>query len=92
MLIKGERGKEGIDIDLGNYSDSNMIKTTNVILHNVRREDGEPVRIRVGHADKPIVINSKVKILFWWSIAIKIYVWGKYALVKAGLLGWQRKS
>lgn len=90
LVIHGPRGKEGVDIDLGNYSDSTMKKTGWVILDNVSRKDGNPVTIRVGNASKPYIINCpNARILFWQSLGLKAYVWGKYLLVKLGLLGWE---
>lgn len=88
--IVGRGGWERVDIDLGNYSDSNMIRTRGIELIDVRRQDGQPVRVRCGLADRPLIYGGHVKVLFWQSLMIKAYVWGKYALVRLGLIGWER--
>jgi hypothetical protein len=41
---------------------------------NCKRSDGLPVRVRVGWADRPVVIGGNVKILFWQSLMLKVYV------------------
>jgi hypothetical protein len=78
VIIVGSRGSEGVDIDIGNYNHVvPNAKTGKVVLENVTREDGQPVRVRVGFAEKPLVIGGNVKILFWQSLALKAYVWFK---------------
>lgn len=75
VVIVGPRGKEGVDIDLGNFSETVPdAKTGKVHLLGVSRADGQPVRVRVGWAEKPVVCDGNVKILFWQSIALKVYV------------------
>lgn len=70
--------RRGIDVDIGNFSDTNMDKTTGVVLRNVTRGDGNPVRVRVGRGNKPTIIGGNVKILFWHSLALKAYVLFKH--------------
>jgi hypothetical protein len=41
------------------------------------RTDGKPVRVVVGNAEKPSVVGGNVKILFWRSLGLKLFVWGK---------------
>ena len=88
--IVGRGGWERVDIDLGNYSDSNMIRTRGIELIDVRRQDGQPVRVRCGLANRPLIYGGNVKVLFWQSLMIKAYIWVKYALVRLGLIGWER--
>ena len=64
------------DIEIGNHSQQSFKKTTNVILDNVKRFDGKPVRLRVGHADYPTIINSDVEYQWFQSLIAKIYVIG----------------
>jgi hypothetical protein len=56
------RGDE-CDVDLGNYSEQSAAKTTGVSL-NLWREDGQPVRVRVLHADRPTLFNGPYKWMF----------------------------
>lgn len=50
-------GKE-TDIDIGNWSDQSSELTTGVVLDNVQSRSGEPVKVRVLWANKPIIINN----------------------------------
>ena len=86
-LVLFGRGDEGVDIDIGNYSDSTMKKSKNIILENVHRFDGKPVTLRVGHASQIFTVNSNVKKLRLQSLGLKIYVYAKALLVKLKLLG-----
>lgn len=70
-----------VDVDLGNYSHNADGRTGKVTLDNVTREDGKPVRVRVGWADRPQIIGGKVKVLRWQSWLLKAYVHSKRALV-----------
>jgi hypothetical protein len=76
-------GKE-TDIDIGNWTAVNFDKTTDVFITNVRRADGKPVRVRVGHATKPIIEGGNVKIDHLGSLLLKAYWWGRFALHKLG--------
>ena len=81
VIFKNNSGS-GIDIDIGNFSDTNMDKTTGVILDDVSTTSGRAVRVRVGRGNRPVIIGGKVKILFWHSLALKAYVWFKYYYLK----------
>lgn len=70
-----ERAGGHCDIELGNWSDQSPDPVTGVHLINVARADGQPVRVRVGHADRPTIEGGNVKILFWASLALKAYWW-----------------
>jgi len=61
------------EIELGNWSDQSMAKTTGVLLHNVSRADGKPVRVVVGVADKPLIIGGNCVINQKWSLLVKLY-------------------
>ncbi len=75
VITRPGGGWERVDIDLGNYSSTTPnSKTGRVVLTNLRREDGKPVRVRVGWADRPYISEGNVKVLFWQSIFLKIYV------------------
>ena len=75
------------DIELGNWSDQSSARTTGVRLIRVRRWDGKPVRLRVGHADEPIVEDCEIERQFWASLALKAYVKIKFLFVR-----WRAKS
>jgi hypothetical protein len=82
-VIFGE-GKE-IDLDLGGWTSVNFDRSSRIVLDNVTRSDGKPVRVRVGHADKPTIIGGNVKIDHSGSLLLKAYWWVKYVLFKAGV-------
>ena len=81
-IIRGGGSIEKVDIDIGNYSENAKGKTTDVRIVNCKRSDGLPVRVRVGWADRPVVIGGNVKILFWQSLLLKIYVYIKNLFTK----------
>ena len=81
-IIRGGGSIEKVDIDIGNYSDNAKGKTTDVRIVNCKRSDGKPIRVRVGWADRPVVIGGNVKILFWQSLLLKIYVYIKNLFTK----------
>lgn len=66
-------GKGSCDIELGNWSDQSQDYVTNVTLKNVTRNDGQPVRLRVGHAKEPTIIGGNVKRDFLGSLMVKAY-------------------
>lgn len=65
------------EIELGNWSDQSMDKTTNVVIENCSRVDGRPLRIVVGKADNPIIIGGNCVINRKWSMLVKLYCWLK---------------
>ena len=85
VVIHGKHRGDGVDIDIGNWSDSNTEKTTNVVLDNVTRADGRPVVVRVGRADPPIVKGGNVKIDRSKSFKLKLYWHLKRLLLKVGV-------
>lgn len=62
------------DIELGNWSDQSQFKTRGVSLKNVWRSDGEPVRLRVGNAEYPVITNCDIEYLWFQSLLLKAYV------------------
>jgi len=68
-------GWERVDIDLGNRSQYRSLRTTDVVIDNVHRLDGQPVRVRVGHADRPTLRNGIYDVLTLQSIGLKAFVW-----------------
>lgn len=65
------------DVELGNWSDQSKKRTTRVVLDSVTRTDGEPIRLRVGNADYPVIINCEVDYLWFQSLLLKAYVFFK---------------
>ena len=45
-----------VDVDLGNWSDQAMDRTK-VVLLNLTTHDGSPIRVRVLHGWKPVIVN-----------------------------------
>lgn len=90
VVIKGESANVSLrhitleepqgraDIELGGWSDQAFGKTTRVILQDVVRADGKPVRVVVGRADRPTVIGGNVKVLLLQSLVLKAFWWTKY--------------
>jgi hypothetical protein len=82
-VILRHGGFEGVDIDIGNFSHTvPNLKTGVVVLSGVTALDGKPVTVRVGWSEKPIVVGGNVKILFWQSLALKVYVFVKRMILK----------
>ena len=82
LIERPANGREGVDIDIGNFSHNALGRTGRVVLRNVLRSDGKPVRVRVGWADEPVIIGGNVKVLRFQSLLLKAYVY-----VKAFLAG-----
>lgn len=80
IVFHGPRGKEGVDIDIGNFSDWNYSMANNITIKNCTREDGEPVTIRIGRGCDVNIIGGKVRVLVLQSVALKLYVWAKFHL------------
>lgn len=70
------------DIELGGWSDQSRHKTGRVVLRDVLRTDGKPVRVVVGNAEKPTIEGGDVQILPFWSIGLKLYVFAKGLFVR----------
>lgn len=78
VVVTGNPGKEKVDIDIGNYASTCPdVKTGRVILDNVTHETGRTVLVRVGWAKWPVIKGGNVKVLFWQSLGLKIYVFFK---------------
>ena len=73
IRISGGRMETPYDIELGGWSDQTMKRTTGVRLLDVVRFDGRHVRVVVGHADRPAITGGRVKVLFWRSVALKLF-------------------
>lgn len=58
------------DIMIGGYSGQSKEASVGNRFHNVRRADGEPVRVAwtFTRASKPIITGSKVKYQYLWSL------------------------
>lgn len=82
LIERPASGGEGVDIDIGNFSHNALGRTGRVVLRDVLRSDGKPVRVRVGWADEPVIVGGNVKILRFQSLLLKAYVF-----VKAWLAG-----
>lgn len=88
IIFEGH-GKE-CDIELGMWCDYDIVKrpkTRGVVIKNCRAKDGKPLIIRCWYAEKPTIINSNVKILWWPPIVSPAY----FILRKKGLLGKLKK-
>lgn len=81
------RGKKW-DIRYGDWSDQCHDKSFNIDTSRLVHMDGKIIRLVVGRAKWPTKeqLGPNVKIMFWWSMAEKIYWWSKFIAVKTGLL------
>jgi hypothetical protein len=70
-----------VDIDIGNWSDQYFGRTCGVKLLNVVRADGEPVRVRVGRAEKPEIVGGNCRVMPLQSLGLKAYWHLKHAYV-----------
>jgi hypothetical protein len=61
------------DIELGNWSDQSQDYVRDITLRDVKRTDGKPVRLRVGHAKNITIIGGNVKEDKLASLMVKIY-------------------
>ncbi len=66
-----------VDIEDGNHSDQSWKKTTLTLYKNVRRADGKPVRYAYGRADKASFVDTDVKVVWWYTAALHVYVYVK---------------
>ena len=68
------------DIMIGGYSGQSKSKSIGNRFHQVRRSDGEPVRVAwtFTRASKPIITGSKVKYQYGWSLIRTIAMELKY--------------
>lgn len=66
-----------VDIEDGNHSDQSWKKTTGTIYNKVKRLDGKPVRYAYGRADKASFVDTDVKVVWWYTAALHVYVYVK---------------
>lgn len=66
-----------VDIEDGNHSDQSWKKTTGTFYRNVRRADGKPVRYAWGRADRATFQDTNVKVVWWYTLALHVYVYVK---------------
>lgn len=70
-------GSGHCDIELGNWSDQSQDYVLNVKLINVTRTDGNPVRLRIGHAKNVTVEGGNVKEDKLGGLLVKLYFFFK---------------
>ncbi len=69
------------EVTMGRWADQSYDITYNVDLSELRRTDGDKIRVIIGRATKPN-LGPNCRILFWLSLGEKIYWWAKFILVK----------
>lgn len=77
--------KGAYDIELGGWSDQSDELTRRISLADVRRGDGQPVRVVVGRSERPTIVGGNCRVLFWRSLALKLFWWARYSARKLGL-------
>lgn len=70
-------GQGHCDIELGSWSDQSQEKVEAISFNHISKSDGSPIRLRVGHAAYPSILNSKVEYLWFQSLLLKAYVFLK---------------
>lgn len=70
------------DLYVGDYSDQSKKRTTGNTFNDIRRIDGQPVRVAWNflRAEKPQLTHSKVKYQYFLSLVRTCYVEAKYLL------------
>jgi len=81
-----------VDVQIGNWSDDDPLSIQEGFskwacskgnqFDMWARTDGKPVRYAYRWGCKPLWYNSKVTHLWWMSLGLTLYWWGKYALVR----------
>lgn len=73
-VITSAKTNSGIDVDIGNHSDQSRALTRRVKL-NLVREDGSPVKVRIGWAlPFSVKLGPGCKYMLWSSLTLKSYV------------------
>jgi len=75
-----------VEAEFGNWSSHSMSRCTGNVCRGWKRDDGKPVRYAGRFGCIPKFEESNVKHVLWLSVALTLYYWGKYALVKAGAI------
>ena len=77
-------GTGNCDIEIGNWSDQSYKQCKNITMINVRRADGQPVRLRVGRGQIPKILGGNVEYNQYESWRLKAYWWVKriWAIIK----------
>ncbi len=71
-----------VDIEIGNWSDQSIGLSKRNEFGNVQSRDGKPVTYAYRLGCKPKFTNSNVHHLFWRSVGITLYYWGKYLITR----------
>lgn len=66
------------DIEIGNHSDQSWKPCERIFIADCRRADGQPVRVAWGRGSRPIIRGGNVRIVWWWTVALHLYVYAKH--------------
>ncbi len=78
-LLITEPGR-GCDIEIGNHSNQSWRKCQGIVLEDLERADGRPVRVAWGRADRPTIVGGNVQIAWGRTVALHLYVYAKHFL------------
>lgn len=70
----------GCDIEIGNHSDQSWRKCQGIVLEELERADGRPVRVAWGRGDRPTIIGGNVQIAWGRTVLLHLYVYAKHYL------------
>lgn len=66
------------DIEIGNHSDQSWKSCDGIELEDCLRSDGQPVRVAWGRGSRPKIIGGNVRIVWWWTAVLHLYVYAKH--------------
>jgi len=75
-----------VEAEFGNWSSRSMSRCTGNVAQRWTRNDGNPVRYAGRFGCIPKFDGGNVKHVIWLSVGITAYYWGKWVLVKLGLV------
>lgn len=66
------------DVEIGNHSDQSWKSCDGTVLEDCLRTDGKPVRVAWGRGSRPKIIGGNVRIVWWWTAVLHLYVYAKH--------------
>lgn len=67
-----------VDFEFGNWHSLNFEVSYDNVLQNITTTDGSPITYCYRWGCKPTIVNTKARHLWWRSIGLTVYWWGKY--------------
>jgi hypothetical protein len=67
-----------VDFEFGNWHSLNFEPSRKNTIFRCRTTDGSPITYAYRFGCKPIIIDTNARHLWWRSIGLTVYWWGKY--------------